>query len=125
MSVLSSWGSIHWIAAMTHASGASIGAWRNGIKRKWFRLTAARAPIRDWSPARRLSQSLWSTPNSRQQIPAVTGRSSRSAEANTPNLIDPFLTGDNNVTHRPDLLLCRNTRRQQHRERLCRPEYLV
>ena len=40
-------GSIHRIAAMTHASGASIGAWRNGIKRKWFGLTAAHAPMRD------------------------------------------------------------------------------
>ena len=35
------------IAAMTPASGASIGAWRNGIKRKWFRPTAAHAPMRD------------------------------------------------------------------------------
>ena len=43
----------------TCASEASIGAWRNGIGRRWFRLTAAHAPRRDWSPARRLSQSVW------------------------------------------------------------------
>jgi hypothetical protein len=84
MPVASSWGLIHRIAAMTPASGASIGPWRNGIKRKWFRLTAAHALIRDWRLAHRLSQSVWSTQNSRQQIPAVMARPPPPVEANTP-----------------------------------------
>ena len=36
MPVPSCWGFLHRIDAMTHASGASIGAWRNGVKRKLF-----------------------------------------------------------------------------------------
>ena len=42
---------------------------------------------------------------------AVIGRSSPPVEANKPNPTHPFLVGNNNVTHRPDLLLCHIARR--------------
>jgi hypothetical protein len=43
-------------AAMTAASGASIEACPNGIKRDWFRPAEAHVPRRGSSPARHLSQ---------------------------------------------------------------------
>ena len=42
--------------SMTPVSGASIGAWPNGIRRDWFRPAEAHVPKRGSSPKRRLSQ---------------------------------------------------------------------
>lgn len=111
MPVPSSWDSIHRIAGMTDASGASIGAWRNGIKRKWFGLTAAHPPIRVWSRHvgfRSLCGQRGTVANKYRRL---WGHRPDPVRRNPPNPTDLFQIGDNNVTHRPDLLLCRTAGR--------------